>query len=148
MQQPDEQRFVFEAVKMQMNQTKDGWALALRLHPDDLTLDLMQLPVGQRLGVALMPLDDDDGAYRHREAMAKVAKEERLDAAHKKKYNALLNGILSSPYVGAWAEDLSIDDDPKAIEAWIVNDTFGKDWAERYEKLSKIAEEVRKYVTA
>lgn len=140
----DEKRFVFEAVKMQMNQTKDGWALALRLHPDDLTLDLMQLPVGQRMGVALVPLDDDDGAYRHREAMAKVAKEERLESANKKKYNALMSGILSSPYVLMWAEDRNVGDED--VEAYITQETSVGSWTERYEKLNKIASEVREYV--
>ena len=71
------QRFTFEAVKMQMSQTKDGWALALRLHPDDLTMELMKLPVGQRVGVALIPIDDDDGAYRNKEIIAKVQQEEK-----------------------------------------------------------------------
>lgn len=144
MSNQDEKRFVFEAVKMQMNQTKDGWALALRLHPDDLTLDLMQLPVGQRMGVALVPLDDDDGAYRHREAMAKVAKEERLESANKKKYNALMNGILSSPYVLMWAEDRNVGDED--VEAYITQETSAGNWTERYEKLNKIASEVREYV--
>lgn len=146
MSNQDEKRFVFEAVKMQMNQTKDGWALALRLHPDDLTLDLMQLPVGQRMGVALVPLDDDDGAYRHREAMAKVAKEERLENANKKKYNALLSGIMNSPYVLMWAEDRNLSDDASDIEAHIAQETAGDNWSERYEKLNKIASEVRAYV--
>lgn len=140
----EDKRFVFEAVKMQMNQTKDGWALALRLHPEDLSLELMQLPVGQRLGVALIPIDDDDGAYRNREMMSRVVREEKEEAAHKRKYNVLKGSILGSPYLHMWAEERGFvaGAENEVIESLCVADT----WKERAEKLQKIAQEVASYV--
>lgn len=147
-----DQRFVFEAVKMQMTQTKDGWALALRVHPDDLSMELMKLPVGQRVGIALVPIDDDDGAFRNKEMMARVQREEKLEKANKNKFNTLLTAILGSPYIHMWAEDASknfLDDtsDQDEIREYILHETgVDSPTEDRYAKLQKISEEMQKYV--
>jgi hypothetical protein len=138
-----DQRFVFEAVKMQMSQTKDGWALALRLHPNDLSLELMQLPVGTRLGVALVPIEDDDGAFRNRELMAKVAREEREDAAHKRAYQTLKQSVMNSPYLHMWAEEKGFT----AAESQEIDNACGAGpWKDRAENLRKLAKEIQSYV--
>lgn len=138
-----EERYVFEAVKMQMSQTKDGWALALRLHPDDLTLQLMQLPVGTRVGVALVPIADDDGAFQNRELMSRVAREEKEEAAHKRRYNSLKASILSSPYLLMWAEERGL----AGREAQEIDNICAADtWKESSEKLQEIMKEVQAYV--
>ena len=138
------QRFTFEAIKLQMNQTKDGWVIALRLHPDDLTMELMKLPVGQRVGVALIPIDDDDGAYRNKELMARIQREEKADAAHKRKYYTLLDSIVGSPYFHIWAEERGEQSfDKSDLEAL----TASGNWEERYKSLDGVANEVRKLMT-
>lgn len=138
-----EERYVFEAVKMQMNQTKDGWALALRLHPNDLSLELMQLPVGTRLGVALVPIADDDGAYQNRELMSRVAREEKEEAAHKRKYMTMRDSILNSPYLIMWAEERGFaGSESQEIE----NQCQAGTWKERSEKIAEIARQVQEYV--
>ncbi|OYW72930.1 MAG: hypothetical protein B7Z37_23540 [Verrucomicrobia bacterium 12-59-8] len=138
-----EERYVFEAVKMQMSQSKDGWALALRLHPNDLTLDLMQLPVGTRVGVALVPIADDDGAFENRELMSRVAKEEKEEAAHKRKYATVRDGILNSPYLHMWAEERGLAGSEKQE---IDNMCGSGTWKERSEEILKIAKEIQSYV--
>lgn len=140
----DAQRFTFEAVKLQMSQSKDGWALALRLHPDDLTMELMKLPVGTRVGVALIPIDDDDGAYRNKELMARVQREEKQEAALKRKYNTLLDSAFSSPYFHIWAEERGETSMSRAdLEAL----TCGKDIQESYANLEKVVAEIQKLMT-
>lgn len=140
----DQKRFVFEAVKLQMSQTKDGWALALRVHPDDLTMELMKLPVGQRVGVALIPIDDDDGAYRNKEMMARVQREEKQEAALKRKYYTLLDSIMGSPYFAIWAEERGETSMSRSdVEAM----TGGPDWTTRYAALEAVAAEVRKLMS-
>ena len=138
------ERFTFEAVKMQMSQTKDGWALALRLHPDDLTMELMKMPVGQRVGVALIPIDDDDGAYRNKELIAKVQQEEKKEAALKRKYYTLLNSIMESPYIHIWAEERG---ETGFTREDMVTLTLCKDWDSSYKALEEVAAEVRKLMT-
>ena len=138
----DAQRFVFEAVKMQMSQTKDGWALALRMHPDNLTMELMKIPVGQRLGVAIIPIDDDDGAFRHREQMSRIAKEEKEEAAHKRKYANMRAGLEKSPYLDMWAEELLVDE---GVMDYIDRQCQADTWKERSEKIAEIVREVAEY---
>tara|TARA_R110000868_G_scaffold378872_1_gene644501 strand:- start:60 stop:518 length:459 start_codon:yes stop_codon:yes gene_type:complete len=147
-----DQRFVFEAVKMQMTQTKDGWALALRVHPDDLSMELMRLPVGQRVGIALVPIDDDDGAFRNKEMMARVQREEKFDNANKNKFNTLLNAIIGSPYLHMWAEEVSdrfYDDQSSVqeIKEYVLSEAgLEGPWEDRYLKLKSISEQIQKYV--
>lgn len=50
----------FEAVKIAMRQTKDGYALTLLVHPNDAPTDLFMGPVGQRYVVALVAVDEHD----------------------------------------------------------------------------------------
>ena len=138
------QRFTFEAVKMQMSQTKDGWALALRLHPDDLTMELMKLPVGQRVGVALIPIDDDDGAYRNKEIIAKVQQEEKKESALKRKYYVLLNSVVESPYFHIWAEERG---ETGFSKEHLETLTMCGNWDESYKELEKVAAEIRSLMT-
>jgi len=50
----------FEAIKVAMRQTKDGYALTLVVHPNDAPSELFQSPVGQRYVVALVEVGDDE----------------------------------------------------------------------------------------
>lgn len=50
----------FEGVKVAMRQTKDGYALTLVIHPDDVPPGLFATPVGQRYVVALVAVDDQE----------------------------------------------------------------------------------------
>jgi len=50
----------FEAVKVSMNQNKDGMALRLNIHPNDCPHELIADWVGTRYMVAMVRLTDDD----------------------------------------------------------------------------------------
>lgn len=50
----------FEAIKIGLKQSKDGFVLTLAVHPDDLPDDLMRDFVGSRYQVVMVRLGDDD----------------------------------------------------------------------------------------
>lgn len=50
----------YEAVKVSMNQTKDGIKITLVIHPNDIPADLLTDPVGSRYRVVMVLLDDHD----------------------------------------------------------------------------------------
>jgi hypothetical protein len=50
----------FEAVKVSMNQNKEGMALRLSIHPNDCPQELLADWVGTRYMVAMVKLTDDD----------------------------------------------------------------------------------------
>ncbi len=50
----------FEAVKVSMNQTKDGIKITLVIHPNDIPPSLFSDPVGSRYQVAMVAVDDND----------------------------------------------------------------------------------------
>jgi hypothetical protein len=50
----------FEAVKVSMNQNKDGMALRLSIHPNDCPQELLSDWVGTRYIVAMVRLNDED----------------------------------------------------------------------------------------
>lgn len=50
----------FEAVKIAMNQTKDGWKLVLAVHPDEAPEEVLRSLVGSRYMVALVELDGNE----------------------------------------------------------------------------------------
>lgn len=55
---PSHRALSFEAVKTAMRQTKDGYALTLVLHPNDVPPGLFADPVGQVYMIAAVPLDN------------------------------------------------------------------------------------------
>lgn len=60
MTKPSDHALNFEAVKLSLRQTKDGFALVLSLHPDDAPEQLFKSKIGARYMVALVELDDKD----------------------------------------------------------------------------------------
>jgi hypothetical protein len=50
----------FEAIKVSMNQNKEGMALRLNIHPNDCPQELLSDWVGTRYMVAMVRLTDDD----------------------------------------------------------------------------------------
>ena len=50
----------FEAVKVALKQTKDGYAMTLAIHPDDLPDELMRDFVGARYLVVMVRVGDDE----------------------------------------------------------------------------------------
>ena len=55
-----ERSYGFEAIKTALRQTKDGIAITLVVHPNDVPADLMFDPIGSRYMVGMARLDDDD----------------------------------------------------------------------------------------
>jgi len=54
-----EQAVTFEAVKVSMQQNKDGHILRLAVHPNDTPEDVLRFPVGTRFQVALVAINDE-----------------------------------------------------------------------------------------
>lgn len=50
----------FEAIKTALKQTKDGYALSLAVHPDDLPQELMRDFVGSRYMVVMVRIGDNE----------------------------------------------------------------------------------------
>ena len=50
----------FEARKLRMNQTKEGWVLHLAVHPNDAPEELMRTYVGTRYAVVMVEIGDDE----------------------------------------------------------------------------------------
>lgn len=57
----------FEAVKLRMNQTKDGVVLHLAIHPDEVPDALFRSFVGKRYMVAMVELDEQDNPVQPNE---------------------------------------------------------------------------------
>tara|TARA_R110000796_G_scaffold185232_3_gene301798 strand:+ start:668 stop:1108 length:441 start_codon:yes stop_codon:yes gene_type:complete len=55
-----ERSYGLEAIKTALRQTKDGIAITLVVHPNDIPADLMSDPIGSRYMVGMARLDDDD----------------------------------------------------------------------------------------
>ena len=55
-----ERSYGFESIKTALRQTKDGIAITLVVHPNDVPADLMSDPIGSRYMVGMARLDDDD----------------------------------------------------------------------------------------
>tara|TARA_R100001129_G_scaffold133757_1_gene95089 strand:+ start:193 stop:633 length:441 start_codon:yes stop_codon:yes gene_type:complete len=55
-----ENSYGLEAIKTALRQTKDGIAITLVVHPNDIPADLMSDPIGSRYMVGMARLDDDD----------------------------------------------------------------------------------------
>lgn len=49
----------FEAIKISVRQTKDGFAMVLSIHPDDMPEELFKSPIGARYQVAMVLIGDD-----------------------------------------------------------------------------------------
>ena len=50
----------FEAIKIGLKQSKDGFVLTLAVHPDEIPDELMRDFVGSRYQVVMVRLGDDD----------------------------------------------------------------------------------------
>ena len=50
----------FEAIKMGLRQSKDGYVLSLAVHPSDIPDDLVRDYVGSRYMVVMVKLEDDE----------------------------------------------------------------------------------------
>ena len=57
---PSDHAIKFEAVKISMTQSRDGWKLILAVHPDDAPEELLRSLIGSRYMVAAVQLDDRD----------------------------------------------------------------------------------------
>lgn len=57
---PSDHAVHFEAVKIAMNQTRDGWKLVLAVHPDEAPEEVLRSLVGSRYMVALVELQDNE----------------------------------------------------------------------------------------
>mgnify|MGYP003111694207 FL=1 len=55
-----ENSYGLEAIKTALRQTKDGIAITLVVHPNDVPADQMSDPIGSRYMVGMARLDDDD----------------------------------------------------------------------------------------
>ena len=55
-----ERSYGFESIKTALRQTKDGIAITLVGHPNDVPADLMSDPIGSRYMVGMARLADDD----------------------------------------------------------------------------------------
>ena len=55
---PSDHAINFEAVKISMSQTRDGWKLILAVHPDDAPEELLRSFVGSRYMIAAVQLDE------------------------------------------------------------------------------------------
>lgn len=55
-----ERSYGFEALKVALRQTKEGIAITLVMHPNDIPDDLMSDPIGSRYMVGMSRLADDD----------------------------------------------------------------------------------------
>lgn len=58
--EPRDAAINFEAVKMAFKQDRNGYALTLSLHPNDVPQTLSQHAIGQRYIVALVAVDDEN----------------------------------------------------------------------------------------
>lgn len=57
---PSKHAVHFEAVKIAMNQTKDGWKLILAVHPNDAPEEVLRSLVGARYMIAAVELDEHE----------------------------------------------------------------------------------------
>lgn len=57
---PRDYALSFEAVKISLRQTKEGWALVLAIHPNDAPEELFQTLIGSRYQVAMVLTDDEN----------------------------------------------------------------------------------------
>lgn len=57
---PSDHAIKFEAVKIAMNQTKDGYKLVLAVHPNEVPEELLRSFVGARYMIAAVELDHND----------------------------------------------------------------------------------------
>jgi len=64
---PSDHAVNFEAVKIAMNQTKDGIIIRLAIHPNDCPPSLHTDWVGSRYMVALVKLEDDDSIAKSKD---------------------------------------------------------------------------------
>ena len=55
----------FEGKKIALKQTKDGYAMTLAIHPDDIPDELMRDFVGARYGVAMVRIEDNETAKHY-----------------------------------------------------------------------------------
>lgn len=62
----------FEAVKLSLKQDRNGIVLTLAIHPNEMPADLWRSPTGQRYGVALVELNENELIREMEEEGARV----------------------------------------------------------------------------
>lgn len=60
MTETPEQTFTIEGLKYAYRQTKDGHVVSFVIHPNDVSLDLTNAPIGQRFELVLRQLSETE----------------------------------------------------------------------------------------
>lgn len=126
---PSEHAFNFEGVKVAMRQTKDGYAMTLVIHPDDVPPGLFAAPVGQRYMVAMVALDEHEQPIPQKpEAKPKDEKAEAV------RYAALL---CKEPHFWHY---LSYLEEKGGSHGFISNEAEAADWLRGFLRIGSRAD--------
>ena len=101
----------FEAIKLGLKQSKDGFVLTLAVHPDDIPDELMRDFVGSRYQVVMVRLGDDDQP---------LSREGEFPGDHAVK----MAGILCrDPDFWRWLNDrqMLMEKNEKACTEWLIS---------------------------
>jgi len=101
----------FEAIKIGLKQSKDGFVLTLAVHPDDIPDELMRDFVGSRYQVVMVRLGDDDQP---------LSREGEFPGDHAVK----MAGILCrDPDFWRWLNDreMLMEKNEKACTEWLIS---------------------------
>jgi hypothetical protein len=101
----------FEAIKIGLKQSKDGFVLTLAVHPDDIPDELMRDFVGSRYQVVMVRLGDDDQP---------LSREGEFPGDHAVK----MAGILCrDPEFWRWLNDreMLMEKNEKACAEWLIS---------------------------
>ena len=101
----------FEAIKIGLKQSKDGFVLTLAVHPDDIPDDLTRDFIGSRYQVVMVRLGDDDQP---------LSREGEFPGDHAVK----MAGILCrDPEFWRWLNDreMLMEKNEKACTEWLIS---------------------------
>jgi len=101
----------FEAIKIGLKQSKDGFVLTLAVHPDDIPDDLTRDFIGSRYQVVMVRLGDDDQP---------LSREGEFPGDHAVK----MAGILCrDPDFWRWLNDreMLMEKNEKACTEWLIS---------------------------
>jgi hypothetical protein len=101
----------FEAIKLGLKQSKDGYVLTLAIHPDDLDESVLRDFVGSRYQVVMVRLGDDDQP---------LSREGEFPGDHAVK----MAGILCrDPEFWRWLNDreMLMEKNEKACTEWLIS---------------------------
>ena len=140
-------RIAFESQKIAMSQNRDGFVLTLRIHPDDLNMELLRLPVGTKFGVVMVELGDDGLAIGTEQEIRNDEEEQKQEALAKRKYSSLMGQLCSSNYLLMYLEDgqFETDEPEEAVSQIIKENANSESWRDKLAALNKIADKVREY---